>query len=57
MVFKIPSVYDYITKLCLRETEVIANYQNSNVHAIGQGEAKHGQAYDHSSVCRFGKVE
>jgi hypothetical protein len=59
-VFKIPYVYDYITKLCRRQAEVILNHENSNVLAIGQGEPRHrkykrlklcgGQAYDRSSV-------
>jgi hypothetical protein len=54
MAFKIPYVYDYITKLCRQQAEVI-----ENVHNIGQGEAQHrkykrlklggGQAYDRSS--------
>jgi hypothetical protein len=59
-VFKIPYVYDYITKLCRRPTEVILNHENPNARAIGQGEARHrkyqrlklggGQVYDRSSV-------
>jgi hypothetical protein len=57
--FKIPYVYDYITKLGRQQTEVIQNYDNENVRNIGQGEARHrkykrlklggGQAYDRSS--------
>jgi hypothetical protein len=53
-------VYDYITKLCRQQAEVIQNHDNKNVHTIGQGEARHrkykrfklggGQAYDRSSV-------
>jgi hypothetical protein len=60
LAFKIPYVYDYITKLCRRQAEVILNHENPNVRAIGQGEARHkkhkrlifggGQVYDHSSV-------
>jgi hypothetical protein len=34
-------VYDYVTKLCRRKTEVILNYETLNVRAIGQGEARH----------------
>jgi hypothetical protein len=34
-------VYDYITNLCRRQAEVILNNKNSNVRAIGQGEARH----------------
>jgi hypothetical protein len=60
LAFKIPYVYDYITKLCRREAKVILNHENPNVRAIGQGEPRHrkykrlklggGQAYDRSSV-------
>jgi hypothetical protein len=56
MTFKIPYVYDYITKLCRQQAEVIQNHDNENVRNIGQGEARHrkykrlklggGQAYD-----------
>jgi hypothetical protein len=56
---KIPSVYDYITKLCRQQAEVIQNHDNENVRNIGQGEARHrkykrlklggGQAYDRLS--------
>jgi hypothetical protein len=59
--FKIPCVYEYLTKLCRRQAEVIQNHQNLNVHEIGQGEAIRrkykrlklggGQAYHD---CRFG---
>jgi len=58
--FKIPYVYDFITKLCRRQAEVIQNHDNKNVRNTGQGEAQHrkykrlklggGQAYDRSSV-------
>jgi hypothetical protein len=53
-------MYDYITKLCRRQAEVIENHLNPNVWATGQVEAMHrkhkqlklgtGQAYDHSGV-------
>jgi hypothetical protein len=53
-------VYDYITKLCRRQAEVILNHENPTVRATGQGEARHrkykklklggGQAYDRSSI-------
>jgi hypothetical protein len=59
MAFKIPYVYDYITKLCRQQAEVIQNHDNKNIHNIGQGEARHrgykrlglgdSQAYDCSS--------
>jgi hypothetical protein len=60
LAFHIPYVYDYITKLCRQQAEVIQNHSNDNVRNIGQGEANHrkykrlklggGQAYDRSSV-------
>jgi hypothetical protein len=52
-------MYDYITKLCRTQAEVILNRVNPNVRGIGQGEAMHikckrlklggGQAYDRSA--------
>jgi hypothetical protein len=60
MAFQIPYVYDYITKSCRQQAEVIQNNENENVHYIGQGEARHrkykrlklggGDVYDRSSV-------
>jgi hypothetical protein len=57
--FHIPYVYDYITKLCRQQAEVIQNHGNENVRYIGQGEARHrkykrlklggGHVYDCSS--------
>jgi hypothetical protein len=59
MVFKLPYMFDYITKLCRQPTKVIQNHENANVLNIGQGELRHrkykrlklggGQAYDRSS--------
>jgi hypothetical protein len=37
--FKIFYLYDYITKLCRTQAEVILNRVNPNVRGIGQGEA------------------
>jgi hypothetical protein len=58
--FGIPYIYDYLTKSCRQQAEVIQNHENANVRNIGQGEAQHrkckrlkvgdGQAYDRSSV-------
>jgi hypothetical protein len=52
-------VYDYITKLCRQQAEIIQNHENEHVRGIGQGEERHGeykrnkldgdQAYDISS--------
>jgi hypothetical protein len=60
MAFQIPFVYDYISKLCRQQAEVVLNYDNENVRNIGKGEAHQrkynklklggGQAYDCSSV-------
>jgi hypothetical protein len=57
--FNLPYVYDYITKLCRQQAEVIQNHENEHVRGIGQGEAgrrKHkrlklgvGQAYGRSN--------
>jgi hypothetical protein len=59
MAFKIPYVYDYITKLCRTQAEVILNHVNPNVHGIEQREASHrkykrfqlgsGQTYNSSA--------
>jgi hypothetical protein len=38
--FKIPYVYDYITKLSRTQAEVIINHINPNVCGTGQGEAR-----------------
>jgi hypothetical protein len=38
--FQIPYVYDYITKSCRQQAEVIQNHENENVRYIGQGEAQ-----------------
>jgi hypothetical protein len=56
--FHLPCVYDYVTKLCRQQAEVIQNHENEHVRGIGQGEARHrkymrlklgcGQAYDRS---------
>jgi hypothetical protein len=43
MVFNLPYTYDYITKLCQRQAEVILNHQNPNLCASEQGEARHGK--------------
>jgi hypothetical protein len=39
--FQIPYVYDYITKSCRQQAEVIQNHENENVGNIGQGETPH----------------
>jgi hypothetical protein len=39
--FDLPYVYDYITKLCRQQSEVIQNNENEHVRDTGQGEARH----------------
>jgi hypothetical protein len=38
---QIPYVYDFITKICRKQAEVVQNHNNENVCSIGNGEAKH----------------
>jgi hypothetical protein len=57
--FKIPYVYNYTTKLCRTQAEVILNHRNPILRGIGQEEAMHrkyktlklgaGQACDRSA--------
>jgi hypothetical protein len=39
--FHIPYVYDYITKSCRQQAEVIQNHENVTVRYTGQGEARY----------------
>jgi hypothetical protein len=39
--FHMPYVYDYITKSCSQQAEVIQNHENENVRYIGQGKTRH----------------
>jgi hypothetical protein len=58
--FQILYVYDYVTKLCRRQAEIVHNHENENVRNIGHGETPHrkhkrlklsgGHLYDRSSV-------
>jgi hypothetical protein len=58
--FQIPYFYDYMTKFCRKQAEIIHNHENGNVHNIGQGKTPHkkykrlklggGHLYDRSSV-------
>jgi hypothetical protein len=58
--FQIPYVYDYITKLCRRQAEIVHNNENENVHNIEESETPHrkhkrlklggGHLYGRSSV-------
>jgi hypothetical protein len=52
-VFRIPCVYDYITKSCRQQAEVIQNHKHENVRYIGQGEARHGKYKRRSCVRLF----
>jgi hypothetical protein len=65
--FSIPYVYDYTTKLCRTQAEIILKHGNRNVYGTGQGEARHrnykrlklggGQDYDLSANCNFRAVK
>jgi hypothetical protein len=58
--FQIPYVYDYITKSCRQQAQVIQSHKNGNFRYIGQGEVRHrkykrlkldgGHVYDRSCV-------
>jgi hypothetical protein len=37
--FNVPCIYDYISKLCRQQAEVIQNHEHAHVRGIGQGEA------------------
>jgi hypothetical protein len=39
--FNILCVYNYITKLCRQQAEVVHNHENEHVRDIGQSEARH----------------
>jgi hypothetical protein len=39
MALHIPYIYDYITKLCRQQVEVIQNHENADIREIGKGEA------------------
>jgi hypothetical protein len=41
MAFPVPYIYNYVTKLCRQQAEVIQNHENENVHDIANGEARH----------------
>jgi hypothetical protein len=57
--FKVPYIYDFITKLCMAQAKVILNHVNPDALGIRQGETRHwkykrlklsgGQAYDRSA--------
>jgi hypothetical protein len=59
MTFNLLYVYDYITKLCRQQAEVIQNHEYEHICSVQQGEARHrnykklklddGQAYNCSS--------
>jgi hypothetical protein len=59
MASKLPYIYDYITRLCMQQAEVMQNHENENVRNIGQGDARQtkcmtlklrgGEEYDRSS--------
>jgi hypothetical protein len=40
MAFQVPCIYDYITKLCRQQAEVVQNHANANVRDIGKRKAR-----------------
>jgi hypothetical protein len=36
-------MYDYITKLCRQQAEIIQNHENEYIRGIGQGEERDGK--------------
>jgi hypothetical protein len=42
MAFKIPYLYDFVTKLCRQQSTVILNHENVNIRNTDQGEPRHG---------------
>jgi hypothetical protein len=53
--FKIPYVYDYITKLCRTPAQIIPNHVNANIRGTGQGETRH-RKYEYKRL-KFGGVQ
>jgi hypothetical protein len=39
--FQIPYLYDYITKICRKQADVIQNHDNVNVRNTSKNEAQH----------------
>jgi len=39
--FKVPYLYNYITKLCREQAVIIRNHENVNIRTIGKGETRH----------------
>jgi hypothetical protein len=39
MAFRAPYIYDYTTRLCRQQAEVIQNHENTNVGNLKKGEA------------------
>jgi hypothetical protein len=50
MAFKLPYIYDYITKLCRQQGEVIQNHENAIIRNIGRGEPRH-RLYKRHKLC------
>jgi hypothetical protein len=53
MAFQVPYIYDYITKLCRQQAEVIQNHENANVLDIGTEKARRRKYKALSSVRPF----
>jgi hypothetical protein len=50
MAFQIPYIYDYITKSCMQQAEVIQIHENENVRYIGQENTENVRGLNLTSV-------
>jgi hypothetical protein len=39
--FHVPYVYEFITKLCRKQADIVHNHENESVRNAGQGETPH----------------
>jgi hypothetical protein len=59
MAFQIPYMYDYITRSCRQQAQVVPKHENAHIRNVEQGKARYrkynglklggGRAYDRSS--------
>jgi hypothetical protein len=55
--FKIPYVYDCVTKICRKQAEVIKNHDSENVRNIGKREAQHRKQGSNLAAVRLTIVQ
>jgi predicted nucleic acid-binding Zn ribbon protein len=56
MAFQVPYIYDYRTKSCRQQAEVIQNLENENVRDIGKDKARHGKCKRLNSAAVKGTI-